>query len=179
MELKNIMLFLQSHEVSTSHATKIFKTYGSESIAIVKENPYRLADDIWGIGFKTADSIAQKMGIDKRKFVRLRSGIFYTLNKLAEAGHCYATREQLIGRAQELLEVEKPELEITLDEMIRTNDVIRDEAENQDAIYLSPYYFSESGCAKRLIRYLLHSMPQLPVAGDVWKNGIIFRKDGN
>ena len=153
-EIKNIMLFLQSHEVSTSHATKIFKTYGSESIAIVKENPYRLADDIWGIGFKTADSIAQKMGIDKGKFVRLRSGIFYTLNKLAEAGHCYATREQLIGRAQELLEVEKPELEITLDEMIRTNDVIRDEAENQDAIYLPPYYFSESGCAKRLIRLM-------------------------
>ena len=153
-EIKNIMLFLQSHEVSTSHATKIFKTYGSESIAIVKDNPYRLADDIWGIGFKTADSIAQKMGIDKGKFVRLRSGIFYTLNKLAEAGHCYATREQLIGRAQELLEVEKPELENTLDEMIRTNDVIRDEAENQDAIYLPPYYFSESGCAKRLLRLM-------------------------
>lgn len=153
-EIKNIMLFLQSHEVSTSHATKIFKTYGSESIAIVKENPYRLADDIWGIGFKTADSIAQKMGIDKGKFVRLRSGIFYTLNKLAEAGHCYTTREQLIGRAKELLEVEEPELEITLDEMIRTNDVIRDEAEDREAIYLPPYYFSESGCAKRLLRLM-------------------------
>lgn len=76
-EIKNIMLFLQGHEVSTSHATKIFKTYGSESIAIVKENPYRLADDIWGIGFKTADSIAQKMGIEKGKFIRLRSGILY------------------------------------------------------------------------------------------------------
>lgn len=153
-EIKNIMLFLQSHEVSTSHATKIFKTYGSESIAIVKENPYRLADDIWGIGFKTADSIAQKMGIDKGKFVRLRSGIFYTLNKLAEAGHCYTTREQLTGRAKELLEVEEPELEITLDEMIRTNDVIRDEAEDREAIYLPPYYFSESGCAKRLLRLM-------------------------
>ena len=153
-EIKNIMLFLQSHEVSTSHATKIFKTYGSESIAIVKENPYRLADDIWGIGFKTADSIAQKMGIDKGKFVRLRSGIFYTLNKLAEAGHCYTTREQLIGRAKELLEVEEPELEITLDEMIRTNDMIRDEAEDREAIYLPPYYFSESGCAKRLLRLM-------------------------
>ena len=153
-EIKNIMLFLQSHEVSTSHATKIFKTYGSESIAIVKENPYRLADDIWGIGFKTADSIAQKMGIDKGKFVRLRSGIFYTLNKLAEAGHCYATREQLIGKARELLEVEEPELEITLDEMIRTNDVIRDVDGEQEAIYLPPYYFSESGCAKRLLRLM-------------------------
>lgn len=153
-EIKNIMLFLQSHEVSTSHATKIFKAYGSESIHIVKENPYRLADDIWGIGFKTADSIAQKMGIDKGKFVRLRSGIFYTLNKLAEAGHCYATRSQLISKAAELLEVDAPELEITLDEMLRTNDVIRDQAEEQEAIYLPPYYFAESGCARRLLRLM-------------------------
>ena len=159
-EIKNIMLFLQSNDVSTSHATKIFKTYGSESIAIVKENPYRLAEDIWGIGFKTADAIAQKMGIDKDKFVRLRSGIFYTLNRLAEDGHCFATRDQLIAKAQELLEVEEPELEITLDEMLRTNDVIQDqeiiisEKNSQTAIYLPPYYFAESGCAKRLIRLI-------------------------
>ena len=159
-EIKNIMLFLQNNDVSTSHATKIFKTYGSESIAIVKENPYRLAEDIWGIGFKTADAIAQKMGIDKGKFVRLRSGIFYTLNRLAEDGHCFATRDQLIVKAQELLEVEEPELEITLDEMLRTNDVIQDqeiivsEKNSQTAIYLPPYYFAESGCAKRLIRLI-------------------------
>ena len=126
-EIKNIMLFLQSHEVSTSHATKIFKTYGSESIAIVKENPYRLADDIWGIGFKTADSIAQKMGIDKGKFVRLRSGIFYTLNKLAEAWSLLCgTREQLAGRGKGTSGSGRTEkLKITLDEMIRTNDVIQ------------------------------------------------------
>lgn len=149
-EIKNIMLFLQSHEVSTSHATKIFKTYGSESIQIVKENPYRLADDIWGIGFKTADAIAEKMGIEKGRFVRLRSGILYTLNKLSESGHCYAVREQLVEKATELLEVDAPELEITLDEMIRTGDVIKEE----EAIYLPPFYFSETGCAKRLIRLL-------------------------
>ena len=153
-EIKNIMLFLQSHEVSTSHATKIFKTYGSDSIAIVKENPYRLADDIWGIGFKTADSIAEKMGIDKKRFVRLRSGIFYSLNKLAEDGHCYAVREQLIERAKELLEVEEAELEVTLDEMLRSDDLIRDLADQEEIIYLPPYYFSESGCAKRLLRLL-------------------------
>lgn len=155
-EIKNIMLFLQSHEVSTSHATKIFKTYGSESIEIVKENPYRLADDIWGIGFKTADSIAQKMGFDKGKFVRLRSGIFYTLNKLAENGHCYANRRQLIEKAKELLEVEEPKIEITLDEMLRTNDVIQEKnPEQEDAIYLPPYFFSETGCAKRLIQLMV------------------------
>ena len=153
-EIKNVMLFLQDHGVSTSFAAKIYRQYGNESLDKMKENPFQIADDIWGIGFKTADSIAQKMGIDKGKFVRLRSGTFYTLNKLAEAGHCYATREQLIGKARELLEVEDAELEITLDEMIRTNDVIREVAGEQEAVYLPPYYFSESGCAKRLIRLM-------------------------
>lgn len=149
-EIKNIMLFLQGHEVSTSHATKIFKTYGRESIAVVKENPYRLADDIWGIGFKTADTIAGKLGIEKDRFIRLRSGILYALNKLSESGHCFAVREQLIDTAVKLLDVESPELEITLDEMLRTGDVIRDE----EAIYLPPFYFSEAGCAKRLLNLL-------------------------
>jgi len=147
-EIKNIMLFLQSHEVSTAHATKIFKAYGSESIAVVQENPYRLADDIRGIGFKTADIIASNLGVGKDRFVRLRSGILYSLNKLADNGHCYAIRNQLIDTAVGLLEVEAPELEITLDEMIRTSDVIREE----EAIYLPPFYFAETGCAKRLLK---------------------------
>ncbi|MCD8015366.1 MAG: ATP-dependent RecD-like DNA helicase [Lachnospiraceae bacterium] len=149
-EIKNIMLFLQSNDVSTAHAAKIYRTYGNESIKIVEENPYKLADDIWGIGFKTADTIASKLGIEKDRFIRLRSGIMYTLNKLSESGHCYAVREQLIDAAVNLLDVEAPELEMTLDEMLRTSDVIKDE----DAIYLPPFYFSESGCAKRLIRLM-------------------------
>ena len=82
--------------------------------------------------------------------MRLRSGILYTLNKLAENGHCYAVREQLLDKAMELLGVDSPELEITLDEMIRTEDVIKEE----EAIYLPPFYFSETGCAKRLLRLL-------------------------
>ena len=149
-EIKNIMLFLQSHEVSTSHATKIFKTYGAQSIEVVKENPYRLADDIWGIGFKTADIIASKLGIGKDRFIRLRSGILYTLSRLSESGHCYARREQLIETAAGLLEADAPELEITLDEMIRVEDVKVEE----EAIYLPPFYFSEVGCAKRLLKVL-------------------------
>lgn len=90
------------------------------------------------------------MGIEKDTFIRLRSGILYTLNKLAENGHCYAVREQLLDKAMELLGVDSPELEITLDEMIRTEDVIKEE----EAIYLPPFYFSETGCAKRLLRLL-------------------------
>ena len=125
-EIKNIMLFLQDHGVSTSHATKIYKTYGNESIKVVQENPYKLADDIWGIGFKTADTIAEKMGFGHEKYVRLRSGLMYTLNKLSEDGHCFATREQLVKTGCELLDVEDSVLDMTLDEMIRAKDVIID-----------------------------------------------------
>ncbi len=164
-EIKNIMLFLQSHDVSTSHATKIYKTYGNDSIKVVQENPYRLADDIWGIGFKTADTIAEKMGFDHEKYVRLRSGILYTLNKLSEDGHCYATRDQLLKTGAELLSVEENILSITLDEMVRTEDVMietipetsaaQTEAASQPqqpekAIYLPPFWFSEAGTVKRL-----------------------------
>ncbi len=122
-EIKNIMLFLQEHNVSTAHATKIYKTYKNESIQIVRENPYRLADDIWGIGFKTADTIAERMGFEHEKYVRLRSGLLYTLNKLSEEGHCYAVREQLLKTGCELLKVEKYLLSMTIDEMIRVGDV--------------------------------------------------------
>ena len=129
-EIKNIMLFPQDHGVSTSHATKIYKTYGNESIKVVQENPYKLADDIWGIGFKTADTIAEKMGFGHEKYVRLRSGLMYTLNKLSEDGHCFATREQLVKTGCELLDVEDSVLDMTLDEMIRAKDVIIDRIPN-------------------------------------------------
>ena len=145
-EIKNIMLFLQGHDVSTSHATKIYKTYGNRSIEVVKENPYRLADDIWGIGFRTADTIASKLGFGHEKYERLRSGLLYALNTLASEGHCFATREQLQKAGAELLEVEEQLLSATLDEMIHTEDVITDET----AIYLPPFYYAETGTAKLL-----------------------------
>ena len=97
-EIKNVMLFLQSNGVSTAYAVKIYKTYGNESINIVKSNPFRLADDIWGIGFKTADKIAQQLGFEKNSFERCRSGIIYVLNELSNDGHCYLKREQLVVR---------------------------------------------------------------------------------
>ena len=145
-EIKNIMLFLQSHDVSTAHATKIYKTYGESSLSVVRENPYRLADDIWGIGFRTADTIATKLGFEKEKFVRLRSGILYTLNQLANDGHCYATRDQLIQTGSELLEIGTDALQLALDEMLLQDDVITD----GEAIYLPPFYYAEVGTAKRL-----------------------------
>jgi len=157
-EIRNIMLFLQSHDVSTAHATKIYKAYGNDSLKIVQENPYRLADDIWGIGFKTADTIASKLGFDHEKYVRLRSGIMFTLNQLSGEGHCYSLRDDLIKAGSEILGVDESLLMMTLDEMIRARDVITEKvmtgnADDQAcdaAIYLPPFYYSESGTARRL-----------------------------
>ena len=145
-EVKNIMLFLQGHNVSTAHATKIYKTYGEKSLDVVRENPYKLADDIWGIGFRTADTIAEKLGFERDKFVRLRSGILYTLNQLSNEGHCYATREMLLKTGAELLETDEDKLSKALDEMLLLDDVVTD----GDAIYLPPFYYAEVGTAKRL-----------------------------
>ena len=146
-EIKNVMLFLQSNGVSTAYAVKIYKTYGNESIEIVKANPYRLADDIWGVGFKTADKIAQQMGFDKNSFERCRSGIVYVLNELSNDGHCFATREQLLQETEKMLELEKPLIETTLEKIIEEKTVILDEG---DAIFLPPFFYSELGTAKRI-----------------------------
>ena len=151
-EIKNIMLFLQGHDVSTAHATRIYKHYGAESIDVVRENPYRLADDIWGIGFKTADTIASKLGFEKSAYARLRGGLMYTLNRLAEDGHCYALRQQLTETGAKLLEVEEELLSPVLDRMIADRDVITAPVpESEDvAIYLPPFLYAEVGVQNRM-----------------------------
>lgn len=146
-EIKNVMLFLQSHGVSTAYAVKIFKTYGSDSIEIVKDNPYRLADDIWGIGFKTADRIAQAMGYDRESYQRIRSGIIYVLNEFANDGHCFARRTDLIKRSSEILEIGEEDIESAIKNMLEDKTVIM---EYDDAIYLPPFYHSEVGVARRI-----------------------------
>ena len=166
-EIRNIMLFLQGHDVSTGHATKIFKAYGSDSIRVVRDKPYRLADDIWGIGFHTADTIAQKLGFDLQRPERLRSGLLYTLNRLSEEGHCYATEQQLLQAGTELLAVETAPLETVLQAMVFSGDLIAEPCieENgtaETAIYLPPFFHSEAGTAKRLLE-ISGSAPMIPV----------------
>ena len=146
-DIKNVMLFLQQYGVSTAYAAKIYRQYGKESIDQVKENPYRLADDIWGIGFKTADGIAGKMGYGKNDLRRCRSGIQYTLNELADEGHVYAVEEQLIEAAGKLLEADREPIVQAMAGMIASEDLIRE----QEAIYLPPFYHSERGTARRLL----------------------------
>ena len=145
-DIKNVMLFLQGFGVSTAYAAKIYRQYGKESIDNVKENPYRLADDIWGIGFKTADGIARKMGYEMNDERRLRSGLIYTLNQLADEGHCYAEEEQLIATAKQLLEADEECIRTAMTHAIETEDLMLDGT----AIYLPPFYYAECGTANRL-----------------------------
>ena len=150
-EIKNVMLFLQSNGVSTAYAVKIYKTYGNESINIVKTNPYRLAEDIWGIGFKTADKIARQLGFDSNSLERCRSGLLYVLNELSNDGHCYALRDQLLEAAGSILELDRPIIDGTIDKMLEEKSVIADEG---DSVYLPAFYHSEQGAARRMKQIL-------------------------
>ena len=166
-DVKDIMVFLQGHGVSSTYAAKIYKQYGKDSIQKVQDNPYCLADDIWGIGFKTADSIAEKLGYEKNDLRRCRSGILYTLSKLSEDGHVYSEREQLIKSAKELLSAEEEPITQALDEMIAKEDLILDE----DAIFLPPFYYAECGVANKLRRLLDTQM------GNIFDNATVVPED--
>jgi len=144
-EIREVMIFLQSHGVSSGYATKIFKHYKDQSIEIVKTNPYRLATDIFGIGFLTADKIAEKLGIAKNSELRAEAGILYVLNQLSDEGHVYYPYEHLIKKCQEILEVKREVIikafgTISLDKRIVIEDLNKDIdefRENNKAVYLA------------------------------------------
>ena len=123
-EIKNVMLFLQSHDVSTAHAAKIYKTYGNDAIPIVTEDPYRLADDIYGIGFVTADTIAQKLGIDKDAPQRVQAGIKYVLSQKADDGHVFQRHAELIEACQTMLEQELEAIEQGISALVEKEEII-------------------------------------------------------
>lgn len=151
-EIKNLIMFLQSIGISTSIASKIYNIYDNRSIEIIKENPYKLSDDIWGIGFKTADMIAEKLGVNSDSYIRCRSGIFYTLNKLSQDGHCYAEWQQLVDAGSNLLGVEESKIVMTAGHMKNEKEIFLDEGK----YYLPPIYYSEVGVA-RLIKNIAKS----------------------
>lgn len=155
--VRNIMMFLRSYDVSVTYAVKIYRQYGDNSIQVMKENPYRIADDIWGIGFKTADRIAQSLGIERDADIRLRSGILYTLSQLSLEGHVYAEKEQLIKAASELLEADAEKIAKTVSDLVEkgrlTGDVLSSIGPGEgsvEAIYLPYFYRSEMDVARNL-----------------------------
>ncbi len=152
-ELRDVMLFLQSHDVSASRAAKIYKHYGRRALAIVREDPYRLASDIFGIGFKTADGIAQRLGFPADSRQRAEAGIIYTLQQLTEEGHIYFPRGELIERCGGLLGMEPPLIERALLSQKEGARIIEEElpeAPGRMAIYLPTFHLAEKETARRL-----------------------------
>lgn len=157
-EVREVMLFLQTHGVSSGYAAKIFKQYGDQSIEVVKENPYRLATDIFGIGFVTADSIAMKLGFSKHSELRAEAGILYVLNQLADDGHVYYPYEPLVLKCHEILDVEPHIIVNAFGTIAQDNRiVIEDLNENIDefklnnkAVYLAKFHVCETSISTRL-----------------------------
>lgn len=146
--IKDLMMFLSDCNVSTSIAHKIYKVYGEESVTKLKENPYGIVDDIYGVGFKTADLIAEKLGISNESYSRCRSGIFHILNQFASEGHCYASLDDLIQKGADLLDIPEDIVVMTFSYLRGIKELI---CENKDEIiYLPPFYHSEVGIAKRI-----------------------------
>ena len=156
-EIRQVMLFLQSHGVSSGYATKIFKTYGNEAIEVVQENPYRLATDIFGIGFLTADKIAEKLGFARDSELRAEAGILYVLHQLADEGHVYYPLNPLLTKCQEILEVDQEILLRALDTLRAEQKIVLEDLEENGepkgghrAVYLAKFHLSETNIAARL-----------------------------
>lgn len=150
-ELRRAILFLQDYGISPSYALKIYKQYGEGTIEIVKSNPYRLAEDIFGIGFKMADQIAETVGIGEDSPHRIKAGIKFILNQYSNNGHTYMLREHLIQAAHELLGVSYELIENALIELQVYKQIWQEKMEDIEAVYLTPFYYAEMNTARRLI----------------------------
>ncbi len=167
-EIREVMLFLQGHGVSSTYAVKIFKAYGQAAIATVKANPYRLAQDIYGIGFKTADGIARNLGVPPDSPLRAQAGIIHVLQALSDEGHVYAPEADLLREAETTLEIPRPLLADAMADLAREGLVVAEELPGGGrAIYLTPLHVAEEQVARRLADLL--RAPRLPVRVDVEK----------
>jgi exodeoxyribonuclease V alpha subunit len=149
-EVREVMVFLQSHGVSTAYATKIYKRYGNESIALVKENPYRLAYDISGIGFLTADRIAQKLGFDKDSTMRADAGVLHVLHESTSQGHVYMPICELINKSSAMLEVDKNIVKTSMQIMLAEQKIVVENLGPVEGVFLPGYHTAEVQAAKML-----------------------------
>ena len=148
--IREIMIFLHSHGVSTARSVRIFKTYGADAIQVLSENPYRLARDVRGIGFKTADTIAARLGIEKTAMIRARAGIGFTLTEAMDDGHCGLPLDELVPMAERLLEIPASLIEEALDLELEAGEVVADEVDGRRCIFLAGLHRAERAIADRL-----------------------------
>ena len=174
-EVRKIMLFLAEHGISFGRAVRIYRTYGQESIAKIKENPYRLADDIWGIGFKTADELAAKMGIDRNSPYRARAAVQYTLQDLASQGHVGYPEPGVVEHTTKLVEIDQMIVEDAVKAAVAEKTVIRETVEGEAWLYLTALHRAEVGLAQsvhRIASATPHPMPVIDVEKAIgWVEG--------
>lgn len=150
--IREIMVFLHAHGVSTSRAVRIFMTYGPDAIAVVRADPYQLARDIRGIGFLSADTIAQKIGIARDSPLRARAGVSYTLTEASAQGHCGLPRTELLAPAVKLLEIPTEVIESAIDQEIADSVVVADTVDGQPCVFLATLHQAERSIAEHVQR---------------------------
>jgi exodeoxyribonuclease V alpha subunit len=165
--VREIMIFLHAHGVGTARAVRIFKTYGHEAIKVMTEDPYRLARDVRGIGFRTADAIAAKLGVEKTSPQRLRAGVSFALQTATDEGHCGLPIEMLVTLAEKLLEVEAALIRTAVaEELRRGEDVLTDTVGGEPCIFLKGLHGAEYSIAERLIQRAARKPPWPEIALD-------------
>ncbi|GAA4957454.1 SF1B family DNA helicase RecD2 [Actinoplanes utahensis] len=161
--IKEVMVFLQGVGVSTSIAVRIYKKYGDASISVVKNSPYKLASDVWGIGFKTADTIAQAVGIPHDSPERVKAGLQYTLSQATDNGHCFLPANELMADAAKILDVPATLIPACLDALVEEEGVVRED----DAVYLVPFHRAEQSLSSSLVALLRDRADRMPHFLDV------------
>lgn len=175
-ELRDIMIFLEQYGISPAYAVRIYKTYGVNTIREIKENPYRLAEDVFGIGFRLADKVAMSMGVSPESEYRLASGTKYILNYYHAMGHTYVPRELLLEKAAELLNAGRDAMENILVSLFIEKKIAVETLEDCKAVYSIPFFKAESGVCRRLAQFAMQKPSKLNVDFD-FEDGIKLAKN--
>jgi exodeoxyribonuclease V alpha subunit len=181
--IKEVMIFLQGVGVSTSLAVRVYKSYGDASISVVQNEPYRLAADVWGIGFLTADKIAQAVGIPHDSPQRVKAGLQYALSQSTDSGHCYLPEQTLISDSIKLLQVDTGLVIECLAELVAEEGVVRETVPDEDgqpvtAVYLVPFHRAEISLSGQLLRLLRAGADRMPgFAGVDWGRALAWLRE--
>src|SRR5438132_2727352 len=159
--VRSIMVFLQSHGVGTARAVRIYRTYGEQAIELVRANPYRLATDIWGVGFKTADELAARLGIDRGSPLRARAALRYVLQQLSNEGHVGFPEAAVIERTAQLTEIAREIVQAAVEDARAEEELVREPGGEEPWLYLKPLFLAEVGVA-RAVGSLREGVTSLP-----------------
>lgn len=160
-ELRDIMVYLQQFDITVKNGIKIYKKYGKDTIGIISENPYRLSEDIFGIGFKTADDIARRMGIDINSPYRIEAGLKYVMMRSAGEGHCYLPKDELVQKASRLLNLEKEPVEESLRSLAIKDQFYILQIGEDSLVYYAPFHIAENNVAMKLVEISRVEFPDL------------------